>query len=95
MIFESVGKQVRMVHMLSIRWNMIMVPIISTMVFDRELRIVCFVLMKSNIKFHHSGTIQRFCQSNGTWAKTIPLEIQCHICVGHGRPVKVCHSFPD
>lgn len=43
----------------------------------------------------HLGTIQRFCESNGTWAKTVPPEIQCHICVGEGRPVKVSHSFTD
>ena len=41
------------------------------------------------------GTIQRFCQSNGTWAKTVPPEIQCHICGGDVRPVKVSHSFTD
>lgn len=33
-------------------------------------------------------TIQRFCQSNGTWAMTTPLDIQCKTCDGNDRPVK-------
>jgi hypothetical protein len=35
------------------------------------------------------GTLERFCQSNGSWAMTIPPDIQCKSCVGDGRPVKV------
>lgn len=35
------------------------------------------------------GTIQRFCQDNGTWAMTVPPDIQCQTCFGYGRPVKV------
>ena len=35
------------------------------------------------------GTLQRFCQSNGTWAMTVLPDIQCKSCVGDGRPVKV------
>jgi hypothetical protein len=35
------------------------------------------------------GTLQRFCQTNGSWAMTIPREIQCKTCAGDGRPVKV------
>ncbi|CAF4698578.1 unnamed protein product, partial [Rotaria sp. Silwood1] len=33
-------------------------------------------------------TLQRFCQNNGTWAMTIPPDIQCKICINDGRPVK-------
>ncbi|CAF1031034.1 unnamed protein product [Rotaria sordida] len=33
-------------------------------------------------------TLERFCQSNGTWAMTISPDIQCKSCVGDGRPVK-------
>ncbi|CAF1407246.1 unnamed protein product [Adineta steineri] len=32
-------------------------------------------------------TLQRFCQSNGTWAMTTSPDIQCKICIGEGRPV--------
>lgn len=35
------------------------------------------------------GTLERFCQSNGTWAMPISPDIQCKSCVGDGRPVKV------
>jgi hypothetical protein len=35
------------------------------------------------------GTLQRFCQTNGTWAMTLSPDIQCQTCVGDGRPVKV------
>ncbi|CAF3281621.1 unnamed protein product [Rotaria socialis] len=33
-------------------------------------------------------TLERFCQSNGSWAMTVLPDIQCKSCVGDGRPVK-------
>jgi len=35
------------------------------------------------------GTLERFCQSNGSWAMTVSPDIQCKSCIGDGRPVKV------
>lgn len=35
------------------------------------------------------GTVERFCQSNGSWAMTVSPDIQCKSCFGDGRPVKV------
>ncbi|CAF3843889.1 unnamed protein product [Rotaria magnacalcarata] len=33
-------------------------------------------------------TLERFCQSNGSWAMTVLPDIQCKSCIGDGRPVK-------
>ncbi|CAF4532157.1 unnamed protein product [Rotaria sp. Silwood2] len=33
-------------------------------------------------------TLQRFCESNGSWAMTVAPDIQCKICLDNGRPVK-------
>jgi hypothetical protein len=41
------------------------------------------------IDISHIGTLQRFCQNDGTWAMTVPQDIQCQTCFGDGRPVKV------
>ena len=39
-----------------------------------------------------SGTIERFCQMNGSWASPVSTDIQCKTCLGDGRPVKVNRS---
>jgi hypothetical protein len=61
------------------------------MAFVMELKIVCFwvlYLFFINLIII-TGTLERFCQSNGTWAMTISPDIQCKSCIGDGRPVTV------
>ncbi len=61
------------------------------MVFLMELKIVRLNIFFIKIKEcnHILGTLERFCQSNGSWAPTISRDIQCKFCIGDGRPVKV------
>jgi hypothetical protein len=62
------------------------------MVFVMELKIVCLNIIVVKIKKKWNdilGTLERFCQSNGSWAMTVSPDTQCKSCVGDIRPVKV------
>jgi hypothetical protein len=51
----------------------------------------CSLRCRSTEKHAHSclGTLQRFCQENGSWALTVSPDLQCRTCFSDGRPVKV------
>ncbi len=65
------------------------------MVFVMALKIVRFFVKYKIllISINKIGTVQRFCQNNGTWAPTVSSDIQCETCFGDSRPVKVKRNF--
>lgn len=40
--------------------------------------------------YNSLGTIERYCNEDGTWSDTISPEIQCKVCPVDAEPVKVC-----